>query len=290
MADQAARLRELAASYKQKILAQPGRPRARVLAVTSGKGGVGKSNVAVNLAYSLISRGKSVILVDADLGLANADILVGTVPRGHLGHFIRGERELTDLVLTAPGNLRLVAGGSGFRELLDLTGAQLDRLIRELARLEYMADYLVLDTGAGLGPAVLRFILAADQVLLVTTPEPTALADAYALVKTVVQRIPGADIKLVLNQVRRPEEAAGAADQFASVLHRFLNARVELVASIPWDAAVPEAVRSQEPFCLRQPQSPAAREVDRLATRLTGTPGRPMPSGFFDRLRTLLTG
>lgn len=289
LADQAQRLREMAAAYKRELAAPP--RAARVLAVTSGKGGVGKSNVSVNLACALCSLGRQVLLMDADLGLANADILLGTVPPFHLGHFVRGECGLEDLLHEVQGGVRLVAGGSGISELVDLPPARVESFVTGLRRLEALADFLILDTGAGLGAQVIPFLLAADEVILVSTPEPTAMADAYAIVKTLVRRSPGVVIKLLVNQVVRPAEGEEAALRLTATARRFLGAAVETLGCIPWDPEVGVAVRRQTPFVLGAPGAPASRALAGVARRIAGVAGDP-PRGnrFFDRVRRLLGG
>lgn len=261
--------------------------RARVIAVTSGKGGVGKTNVSVNLAYALQHLGRAVVVLDADLSLANVDVLLGTTPRYHLGHLLTGERTIGELLYTAPEGLRLIAGGSGLTELIHVSPEGLARFIRSMHDLQHVADYVLVDTSAGLGPAVLAFTLAADDVLLVTTPEPTAMTDAYALVKTLVRRQPGVRISLVVNMAEDHREAQEAADRLCTTTLRFLNTPLEVLGFLPFDPQVARSVRRQAPFVLAQPDSPAARGVVQLARRLSGAPAQ-TPSLFMDRLTRLM--
>ncbi len=289
MRDQAERLRQLAQSYKAEILGSRAPTtvrRARVLAVTSGKGGVGKTNVSVNLSYALLSLGREVIVLDADLGLANVDVLLGTVPRLHLGHAISGEMDILDLIYDAPGRLKLIAGGSGVGDLADLPEADLQHFIKSLRKIEGRTDFLLLDTGAGLGRSVTNFVLAADAVLVVTTPEPTAITDAYAVIKTVVRRNPAADIKVIVNQAQTVKEAAEAADRLSTTVLKFLGTSVEFLGLIPVDKEVPRCVRNQQPFFLAAPGSPASKAVLELARKLVGDEGGPRTGVglFFDRL------
>ncbi len=294
MRDQADRLRQLAENYKAEILSSrppAGSRRARVLAVTSGKGGVGKTNISVNLAYALLSLGRDVTILDADLGLANVDVLLGTVPRLHLGHAIAGEADILDLIYEGPGCLKLIAGGSGVGELADLPEADLQRFIRSLRALETRTDFLIMDTGAGLGRSVTNFVLAADAMLVVTTPEPTAITDAYAVVKTVVRKNPAADIKVIVNNAQSPEEAEEAADRLSTTVLRFLGTSIEFLGYVPADQVVPKAVRNQQPFFLAAPSSRASQAVMDLARKLAGDKEDPR-SGvglFFDRLTRVFT-
>lgn len=288
MRDQAERLRQLAESYK--LEAGGAKPRlarrARVLAVTSGKGGVGKTNVSVNLSYALLAMGYEVMVLDADLGLANVDVLLGTVPQMHLGHALSGQADILDVIYEGPGRLKLIAGGSGVGELADLPENDLARFIQSMRKLENQTDFLIVDTGAGLGRSVRNFLLAADVVLVVTTPEPTAMTDAYALIKSVVQKNPAADIKLVVNQAESREEAEEAASRLSAAMLRFLGASLEFLGSIPQDREVPRSVRNQRPFFLASPATAASQAVREIARGLVGDKENPRAgvSLFFDRL------
>jgi flagellar biosynthesis protein FlhG len=288
MRDQAERLRQLAKSLSHDAGGTKTRParRARVLAVTSGKGGVGKTNVSVNLSYALIALGYDVMVLDADLGLANVDVLLGTVPHQHLGHLVSGQADILDVIYEGPGGLKLIAGGSGVGDLADLPEEDLARFIQSMRKLENQTDFLVVDTGAGLGRSVRNFLLAADVVLVVTTPEPTAITDAYALIKAVVLKNPAADIKLIVNQVESQEEAEEAAARLSAAMLRFLGASLEFLGAIPLDREVSRSVRSQRPFFLATPDSRASQAVREVAGRLVGDPANPRTgvSLFFDRL------
>lgn len=288
MFDQASRLRELAAAYRREAAGRATR-RFEAIAVTSGKGGVGKTNVAVNLAQVLVQAGHEVLLMDVDLGLANADILLGTVPPYHLGHFLRGEVDILQVIHRTSTGLKLIAGGSGLVELGNLTAGQLRPILRSLERLEGEAEYLILDTGAGVGDAVMEFALASNQVLVVTTPEPTAMADAYTMIKALVSRDPGARIRLVVNQAERPEDAQRVAERIVTTARKFLGVEVAHVGTIPRDPHVWQSVRRRVPYVVGFPGSPAARGVEAMAARLVGEPRQAAraPGSFFSRLAGL---
>src|ERR1041385_2437859 len=177
MVDQAAQLRSLVRE----------RRRASVVAITSGKGGVGKSNIAVNLAIKLAAANKDVVLLDADLGLANADVLCNVDLKTNLAHVIARKHELAEVMVKAPGGFRLIGGASGLARMADLTDGDRQRLLEALAELEQTTDAILLDTGAGISPNVLAFAKAADHVMVVTTPEPTAITDAYAVIKVMTR-------------------------------------------------------------------------------------------------------
>src|SRR3982751_3770887 len=197
------------ATQFRSLVRQQQRPRASVIAITSGKGGVGKSNVAVNLSIKLASAGKHVVLLDADLGLANADVLCNIDLPCNLSHVIARKKELRDVMVRAPGGFHLIGGASGLARMADLTDFDRQRLVDALGQLEQQTDIILIDTGAGISPNVLSFTRAADHVLVITTPEPTAMTDAYAVIKVVTRRksgLAGAGcdrrMSLLVNQAR----------------------------------------------------------------------------------------
>ena len=270
--DQAAALRSLARA----------RPRATVIAITSGKGGVGKSNVAVNLAIRFAKSGKDVVLLDADLGLANADVLCNVDLPANLSHVIARKRELRDVLVHAPGGFRLIGGASGLARMADLSEDDRRRLTDALAELEQQTDIIIIDTGAGISPNVLSFTRAADHVLVVTTPEPTAITDAYAVIK-VVSRDPGnRRINLLVNQARSAGEGSRIVhDRIARVAKQFLGATVFDAGHVMSDDAVPTAVRRRVPFVLSSPNCPAGQCITRLAMRFEqGLVADREPAGF----------
>jgi len=264
------------------------RPRASVIAVTSGKGGVGKSNVAVNLAVQLASAGKSVVLLDADLGLANADVLCNIDLPFNLAHVIARKKELREVMVKGPGGFKLIGGASGLARMADLSDDDRQRLVAALAELELQADVILIDTGAGISPNVLSFTRAADHVLVVTTPEPTAITDAYAVVKVISRDGAVHRVSLLVNQVRAPAEAKIVYDRIAKVARQFLNISVFDAGHIPADDNVPLAVRRRVPFSLAFPRSAATQSIAHLAIRLEqGVATTLQPSGFFQRMTKL---
>ena len=187
MQDQAERLRQLVGKLNMPLVYEKPAPsfsHCRIITVTSGKGGVGKTNLSVNFALSMAARGKNVLLFDADLGLANVDVMLGIIPKYTLLNVLNGQKTLSEIVLEGPGGIRLVASGSGgVQELADLNETQRGRFLEALLELQNQSDVILIDTGAGLHPNVLAFVLAAEEVVIVTTPEPTALMDAYGMIK-----------------------------------------------------------------------------------------------------------
>jgi len=258
MIDQAAQLRSLVRE----------RRRASVIAVTSGKGGVGKSNVAVNLAIQLAAAGKQVVLLDADLGLANADLLCGVDLPSNLAHVIANKKELREVMVDVPGGFKLIGGASGLARMADLTDFDRQRLVTAMGELEQQVDVILIDTGAGISPNVLSFTRAADHVLIVTTPEPTAITDAYAVVKVLSKDGSERRVSLLVNQVRSANEAKVVYGRIAQVAKQFLSVSVLEAGYVMSDEAVPQAVRRRTPFVIGSPKCPASQCVAQLAMRL----------------------
>lgn len=242
--------------------------RSRVIAIASGKGGVGKTNVAVNLGLSLARRGLRVALLDADLGTANVDIVLGLQPRFHLHHVVTGQKTLSEIIVEGPFGLQVIPGASGLPDLADLPQAQLEMLVRALLVLEGNVDLLLIDTSAGVGHGVVQFILAAGEMLLVTNPEPTAITDAYALMKVLAGYQMPVSTKLVVNNVHQRSEGEFTGHKLATVAEQFLGRQVEMLGALPHDRSVVEAVKLQAPLLQSYPYSPAAIAINRLGERL----------------------
>jgi flagellar biosynthesis protein FlhG len=257
---------------------------ATVIAVTSGKGGVGKSNIAVNLAIKLASAGKEVVLMDADLGLANADVLCNIDLPSNLSHVIARRKELSEVMVEAPGGFRLIGGASGLARMADLTDQDRQKLVDSLAELELRTDVILIDTGAGISPNVLSFTRCADEVLVVTTPEPTAITDAYAVIKVISRDAPDRPLSLLVNQVQRPDEGRLVYERIAKVAKQFLGVSVQDAGYVPTDPEVPAAVRRRTPFLLASPRCPASQGIGQLAMRLQRGIGPAVPGGFFNRM------
>jgi flagellar biosynthesis protein FlhG len=285
VADQADKLRSLAAELKGRpappIAAKGAKPkpaptegynappRARVIAVSSGKGGVGKTNMAVNLSLALSQLGRQVILFDADLGLANADLLLGIQPRYNLTHFFQGGRSLAEIMCEGPLGLKVIPTGSGISSLADLGPQERERVLSHFALIEEDADYLVVDTGAGISRNVVSFATAAEEVLVVTTPEPTARLDAYGLIKVLAQDGYSGRIRVIVNMAESAAEGEEVGRLMENLASRFLNIHVEMLGVVPRDKAVTSAVRAQSPFFLAQPHSAASQAVLRMATEIS---------------------
>ncbi len=267
---------------------------ARAIAVSSGKGGVGKTNLAVNLAVALAAQGKRVALLDADLGLANADVLCGITPRATLEDVVTGDRSIEEVMVQAPGGFRLVPGASGVSRLADMGQLQRRIVLEQLMSLERSVDVLVVDTGAGIGANSMAFAAAAHTILVATTPEPTSIADAYGAIKTLVARGCRDGIQLVVNMVEDEAEGVQVHARVDRVARAFLNARVGYAGAIPRDAAIPLSVRRREPVLVSMPDAPSSRAIRWIAAALSGDGSATAPAevraGFLARLAAALSG
>jgi flagellar biosynthesis protein FlhG len=324
--DQATRLRELAAdmkdqSGKREHVTSPASSSissmeqplgaevsslAHATAFVSGKGGVGKSNLALNLSIALACRGKKVVLFDADMGMANLDVLCGLTPQATLEDVVKGQARLRDVLVTGPGGFQLVPGASGVAAMANLDGLSRRRIISQLSLLDDVADHLLIDMGAGISSSVIPFAAVADRVVVVTTPEPTAMTDAYGVIKTLVSRGFGSRLELVVNMAHTHEEGLGVYRRIERVVGQFLGAKLRLAAILPHDPLLSSAVRIRKPVLLASPHAPITRAIDGLARSMLGiqslsgeavladrsqTPdsaGTSEQSGFFKRLARML--
>ena len=276
MTDQASKLRDLVeeladgevAAQKIGELDLDVEEETRVITVTSGKGGVGKTNLAVNLAVSLQAVGKRVLLIDADIGMANVNVLMGRVTSKSLIDLIEDETELEDIVEEGIQGVKYISGVAGVEEALNVNRNAQRMIHRKLGSCSKIADIIIIDTGAGLNRYVIEFVLAAHEVLLVTTPEPTALADAYAVVKAYSKYTEKRNIKLIVNRIRDESECREVTERLNQTTKKFLNLSVECLGYVYEDKAVRDAVNNQEPFVIMKPNSPAALCVKELAKSL----------------------
>lgn len=249
---------------------RPHAPRrtARVIAITSGKGGVGKTNFCSNLALTLAARGQRVIIVDADLGMANVHVILGVSPPFHMEHVMSGEKSLSETLYQAPGNVSIISGGSGLTDMANLEDSQRQRFVASLSELDSLADVVLLDTGAGLSNNVLAFLYAVQEVIVITTPEPPAIMDAYATIKVVARENPHAQQRLVVNMAQSEAEARAVAQRLQSISQQFLGRDMNWLGYLPHDMTVARAVRAQQPFITLQPNAPASRAILQIADQL----------------------
>ena len=284
MGDQAEKLRELvgggagrpgdaAESRRSERAAAPEKsePRSstRIIAVSSGKGGVGKTNIAINLALAYAQTGKKVIVMDADLGLANVNVVLGVIPRYNLYHLIRKQKTLAEILVDTSYGIQIIAGASGFSKIANLNEEERRDFISELAALSN-ADVLIIDCAAGVSNNVISFIAAADDALIVTTPEPTAITDAYGIIKIIATEIENLDLglKLIVNRVKSVVEGKRVAERVINIAGQFLNLKVDYLGFVYDDPIVHTAVVRQKPFLVLEPKSRAALCIRHLVGRL----------------------
>ncbi|NLO82775.1 MAG: MinD/ParA family protein [Clostridiales bacterium] len=265
--DQAERLRQIVNELKLKRNVQKAK-KARIIAVTSGKGGVGKTCFTINCGIALSQLGYRVLIIDADFGLSNVDVMLGIMPKYSLFHVIDREKRIEDVITNGPCGIKFISGGSGIWELINLSPQELEEFIGLFERLDSMADIILIDTGAGISDRILRMVLAANEVIIITTPEPTAITDAYALVKSAVAISRDVTFRLVINRAESRQEAEKVMDNFIRVSERFLNIRPEPLGYVPYDEAVPKATKQQKPFIIEHPKSHAARQLSDIAYAL----------------------
>lgn len=241
----------------------------RVICVSSGKGGVGKSNIVVNLACAFDLMGKKVLILDADLGLANIDVLLGLTPRENISHVLEGKRQMREVLVNGPGNIRIMPASSGVQELTRLTDEQKLQFLQLLDELETDVDVLLVDTAAGISDTVLYFNLAAHERIVVVTPEPTSLTDAYALIKVLYTRHGERHFRILANSVHNDRAGKSIFAQMSKVADHFLDGiSLDFLGSIPHDPEVPRAVLQQKALVEAFPNAPAARAFIAIAERI----------------------
>ena len=265
--DQAEQLRNII-----KANNQPQRPLARVITVTSGKGGVGKSNTAINLAIQFKKMGKKVIILDADFGLANIEIMFGAVPKHNLCDLIYQGKNIKEIITWGPMEVGFISGGSGIAGMSNLSRDYLNYIVQNLVQLDEMADTIIIDTGAGISDAVLEFLVASGEILLVTTPEPTSITDSYSLLKALNRhpRYSGetTSVKVIANKVADEEEAKALFAKLEAVVVRYLRVPVTYLGMIPQDQLLARAVMQQMPVSLENPRARSTLAYEELAAKL----------------------
>ena len=267
--DQAEQLRNII-----KAKQNPQRPLARVITVTSGKGGVGKSNTSINLAIQFRKMGQRVIILDADFGLANIEIMFGTVPKHNLCDLIYKGKNIKDIITWGAGDVGFISGGSGIVGMSNLSKEHLTYIIQNLAQLDAIADVIIIDTGAGIADAVLEFLVASGEIILVTTPEPTSITDSYSLLKA-LHRHPrfsqeASQIKVVANRVNKLSEGSALFTKLEVVANKYLKLPISYLGAVPWDSQLTEAVMQQKPVSLSNPNAKSAMAYEEIAAKLMG--------------------
>ncbi len=277
--DQAAGLREIkknrkgrageTSAFREDDEAMPFRDHhIRVISITSGKGGVGKTNISANLAYALSKMGKKVLILDADMGLANIDVILGLTPKFNLSHVLAGDRSIAETIVEGPGGIRILPSASGVQEMADLTKEQKLALLDELNSLNEDLDYLLIDTAAGIAGNVMYFNMAAEEIIVIATREPTSLTDAYALIKVLYQRHGKKRFKLLVNMVKNQTEAKEVYARLSQATDHFLGLAIEYLGFILHDEKMQEAVRKQQVLSELHPYSQANKCIVNVAEKL----------------------
>lgn len=265
--DQATKLRNIVKTGNQSQ-----RPLARVITVTSGKGGVGKSNTAINLAIQFRKMGQRVIILDADFGLANIEIMFGAVPKHNLCDLIYQGKNIKDIITWGPMEVGFISGGSGIAGMANLSRDYLTYIIQNLAQLDAITDIIIVDTGAGISDAVLEFLVASGEILLVTTPEPTSITDSYSLLKALNRHprfhVDQSIIKVIANKVNTKEEGQSLFNKLNAVVSRYLKVPITYLGSVSQDTQLVKAVMQQTPVSLQNPNAKSAQDYEEIAARL----------------------
>lgn len=268
--DQAEQLRIMKANSQAADKQE--RPTARVITVTSGKGGVGKSNTSINLAIQFRKRGKRVIILDADFGLANIEIMFGAVPRHNLCDLIYQGKSIKEIITWGPMDVGFISGGSGIVGMANLSKEYLSYIIQNLVQLDSLADVIIIDTGAGIADAVLEFLVASGEILLVTTPEPTSITDSYSLLKALYMHprfhAEESRIQMIANRVEKDSEGRALYTKLSSVVERYLKMPMSYLGSVPQDAQLSRAVMQQTPVSMQAPTAKSSLAYEKIAAKL----------------------
>jgi len=280
MFDQAQSLRELVGK----------RDEVRIISVASGKGGVGKSSISVNLAIALSRLGVRPLVVDTDFALANVDIMLGVTSRYDVSYFLRGEKSLNDIVQLGHEGVHFISGGSGVNALLNMGRDQLTQLMTAIINLDTPIDIIILDTGAGINENLLQMILTSTETAVITTPEPTAILDAYALVKTIVKRDSSHPLHVIINKCESMKEANRVQNGFMEVVGRHLGKSINPLGLITFDLCVPLSIKRQLPIMVSDPNCQTSREINQIARVLIDLPREEKSDGLLSRIFTRITG
>lgn len=265
--DQAEKLRDM-----MKMHTKENKLQTRIITVTSGKGGVGKSSISINLALEFKKQGKRVIIFDADFGLANIEVMIGAIPKYNLADLIYKGKELKDIIVNGPMDIGFISGGSGINSMSNMSRDQVLYLVYKLRELEQLADIIIIDTGAGISDTVLEFVSKSSEIILVATPEPTSITDSYALLKALNARDDfdnkESKIKVIANRVTSKDEGNSLYNKLSVVVNRFLDVNMEFLGEIPVDTNMSKSVMQQKPITMAFPNSQASKSIEVLASKL----------------------
>lgn len=267
MMDQANKLRDMLGNRDYNN--RPLNLTARVITITSGKGGVGKTNFAVNLAVHFSRLNKRVVIIDADFGLANIEVLLGIIPRYTLADVLKGTKDISEVLTMGPMGINFISGGSGLKELSNVTERQMQFFINKFEYLDSVSDIILIDTGAGISRSVINFIKASDETIIVTTPEPTSVTDAYALMKTIKEEKNNTpDFKIIVNRVDDFDEGLEIYEKLSRAADKFLGIPLENLGYIPYDNFLVKAVKRQQPVSICYPNSTFSKSLENIGNQL----------------------
>jgi flagellar biosynthesis protein FlhG len=241
---------------------------SRVITITSGKGGVGKTNFAVNTAIALMQQGQRVVILDADFGLANIEVVLGTIPKFTLLDVIKNKKNILEIISHGPNNVRFISGGSGVEELSRLSVTEINNFMKNINLLDSLFDIIIVDTGAGVSENVINMILAGDDVLVVTTPEPTSITDAYALIKIISSKSKDKNIKIIINRAESEKEAELVYSNLKEVVAKYLGNNIEFLGYLSQDDSVKRAVKKQNPFMISYPGSLISKQIIEISKKI----------------------
>ncbi len=287
--DQAEELRNIIKAKNQLNA----KPVARVITVTSGKGGVGKSNTAINLAVQLKKEGKKVVILDADFGLANIEIMFGAVPKYNLGDLVNKGKSIREIITWGPMEVGFISGGSGISGLANMDKNSLNYIIQNLTELDEIADVIIIDTGAGIADAVMEFLVASGEILLVTTPEPTSITDSYSVIKALHMHPrfskEESKVRVITNRVEKEADGFGLFEKFNNVVEKYLDVPITYLGAVPQDGQLVQAVMQQMPISIQNPKAKSAQAYERIAAKLLDkeegkTQERRGMAAFFSRI------
>lgn len=291
MKDQAERLRRIISNLEKDVSENRRTNRAKVLAVTSGKGGVGKTNVAVNFAISLKLLGYKVLILDVDFGLANVDIITGTNVKNTISDCIKLGLDIEEVINEGPEGIKIISGGSGFYELSIMNEENIDKFLNLVEKLESTMDFIIIDTGAGVSNTVLKFVMAAEEAIIVTTPEPTSIMDSYTMIKALMLNGYRGKLNILANIVNSRREAYSIYNKLETVSQNYLKCNLNFLGYIEKSDTVTKAVRNQTPFILFDPKDSISKSIKVMALKFAD-PNRFLvnrpKSKFTERLKKLL--
>jgi len=280
MYDQASNLRELMGRSQD----------VRVISVASGKGGVGKSSISVNLAIAMSRLGSRVLILDADFGLANVDIMLGITTRMDLSYFLRGEKALAEIIQLGHEGVRFISGGSGVNELINMNEEQLSGLLAKIVRIDAPIDVIIMDAGAGVSNTIMQVLLASSETIVVTTAEPTSVLDAYALVKTIVKHDATHPLHVLVNKCENNKEAQSVQAGFVNVCGRNLGKNINPLGLISHNHDFTTAIKRQVPIAVSEPYGATTREIDVIARAILNMPNEKSSQSVLSRVFSRMLG